>query len=153
MEKLHRWSLGMDMKLHSTIYWAWDYLSMLVSTLIRVSKRGFRKLTQWYLEHNKDKFFRLQNVVYFVQASVCHHVNKRFSVRPKWPRQGRQWHFLTNISEFWYNSHWIIVCVAVVAKHLNYQCLRPLVRVVTVGGCIDDIFISRWIYHPQHHTG
>ena len=36
---LNRWSLRIDKKFHHTIYWACDYLSMLVLKLIHVSKR------------------------------------------------------------------------------------------------------------------
>ena len=38
--KLHRWSLGTDKSFHPTLYWAWDYSSMLGLKLNRVIKRG-----------------------------------------------------------------------------------------------------------------
>ena len=43
LQRLHRWSLGMDKQFHPTHYWVCDYLSMLGLKLNHVSKRG-----PWY---------------------------------------------------------------------------------------------------------
>ena len=40
LERYNHWSLGMDMYLHPTLYWACDYLSMLELKLNHVSKRA-----------------------------------------------------------------------------------------------------------------
>ena len=53
----NRWCLGMDKQFHPTLYWACDYLSMLVLKLIRVSKRG-----PWWYNHNKTQ----QNLVHIL---------------------------------------------------------------------------------------
>ena len=41
--RLHRWSLVMDKWFNLTLYWAWDYISMLGLKLIHVRKRD-----PWY---------------------------------------------------------------------------------------------------------
>ena len=38
LQRLHRWSLGMDKSFHGTLYWVCDCLSMLWLKLINVSK-------------------------------------------------------------------------------------------------------------------
>ena len=40
--RCNRWSLGMDKLFHPTLYWAYNYLSMLGLKLTHVSKRGPR---------------------------------------------------------------------------------------------------------------
>ena len=40
LQRLHRWSLGMDKCFHPTFFWACDYWSMLGLKLDHVSKRG-----------------------------------------------------------------------------------------------------------------
>ena len=42
LQRLHRWSLGMDKLFHPTLYWSCDYLSVLGLKLNHVSKRGPR---------------------------------------------------------------------------------------------------------------
>ena len=51
-----RWSLGMGRLIHPTLYWAWDYLSLLGLKLIRVSKLGpmEKHLTFWILREYSD---------------------------------------------------------------------------------------------------
>ena len=45
------WSLGMDKYFHPTLYWVWDYLSMLGIELIHVTKSdssiGPRQAISW----------------------------------------------------------------------------------------------------------
>ena len=41
IQRLHRWSLGMDKQFHPTFYQAYDYLSMLGLKLMHISKRGY----------------------------------------------------------------------------------------------------------------
>ena len=45
LQRCNRWSLGMDKQFYPTLLWACDYLSMLGSKLIHVSKRG--SSTSW----------------------------------------------------------------------------------------------------------
>ena len=45
LQRLHRWSLGMDKQFHPTFHNGWDYISMLGLKLNHVSKRGHRP--QW----------------------------------------------------------------------------------------------------------
>ena len=42
LQRLHRWSLGMDKQFHPTLYWTCDYLSMLGLKFNHVSKRDHR---------------------------------------------------------------------------------------------------------------
>ena len=49
LQRLHRWSLGMDKKSHPLLYWACDYLSMLVLKLNHISKSGPRWHASVYL--------------------------------------------------------------------------------------------------------
>ena len=41
LQRVHRWSLGMDKLLHPTLYNGYDYISMLGLKLNHVSKRGY----------------------------------------------------------------------------------------------------------------
>ena len=48
IQLLHQCSFGIDKWIQLTLYWAWDYLSMLVFKLIHISKRGPRLyLDKW----------------------------------------------------------------------------------------------------------
>ena len=44
LQRLHRWSLGMDKQFHPMLYWACDYLSMLGFKLNHVSKKGLLQI-------------------------------------------------------------------------------------------------------------
>ena len=48
LQQLHHWSLGMDKWFDLTLYWAYDYLSILGLKLIHVSTRGI-----WIKESTK----------------------------------------------------------------------------------------------------
>ena len=57
LQRMNRWSLGMDKELHITLNWTCDYLSMLGLKLQHVSKGGpwyIDKLSRWFTEiiHN-----------------------------------------------------------------------------------------------------
>ena len=74
LQRLHRWSLWMDMQFHPTFYDGCDYLSMLAFKLFHVSKRapGREELTQWGMNKIKlppfwKEHFQLFHAIFFKQ--------------------------------------------------------------------------------------
>ena len=70
LQRLHRWSLGMDKEFHPTFYHGCSYLSMLGLNLIHVGERGRRgrkrtyigwqmTCVEWCYFHNINFIFRL----------------------------------------------------------------------------------------------
>ena len=51
LQRLHRWSLGMDKSFHPTLYWAYDHLSMMGLKLIPVNKRAPWRYCWCHLEY------------------------------------------------------------------------------------------------------
>ena len=49
LQRYSRWSLGMHTSFHPTLYWPYDYLSMLGIKLIHVNKRGHRSVSSPWL--------------------------------------------------------------------------------------------------------
>ena len=67
LQRWHRWNLGMNKLFHPTLYWGWDYFSMLVSKLIHVSKRDpglFHdpKGVTWFC-HNSRNFLHVLKIL------------------------------------------------------------------------------------------
>ena len=68
LQRLHRWSLGMDKQFHPTFYWASHYLSILWLKLIHVSKRAYSflyPLSVINIYKFKEKFVHVSCILIF----------------------------------------------------------------------------------------
>ena len=85
LQRLHRWSLGMDKEFHPTLNWACDYLSMLGLKLNHVSKRGHWKdqgkhsyLTFWFTGNGLAP----HNALFFYTSSTAPSLSPTSKIPP-----------------------------------------------------------------------
>ena len=120
LQRLHRWSLGMDKKIHPTLYDGCNYLSMLGLKLIHISKRGPRCLIQ---DINREKspqscyypkqlyFLRLQTFKRIVLIKRCllnivQQVSIAHEATPIWSKALSSIMKTCDHNSFWYHISW-----------------------------------------------
>ena len=62
LQRLHRWSLGMDKLFHPTLHNGCDYISMLGLKLTHVSKRGYWRLLKYRIYLRNPKVLKSRGI-------------------------------------------------------------------------------------------
>ena len=146
LQRCNRWSLGMDKSFPAILYWAYDYLSVLVLKLTHVSKRGPRMSVkdvdkiERYLSATKHKH------VQYIQPHKCHiapvpyptipHSEQKFAyLCPEWSIMGygtgALWDLVIGL-------HWTLIYINVYLL-LNIKCFGKLTKLRRRALCLQNI--------------